>query len=88
MTEESAQSVYCCDIVCSEIYIEDHGNTAVYGLSLYNADPVIALQKGESCTVLNISDDIKKVLRLKEMAEKYQLFPVHLKDLADDFLSL
>ena len=88
MTEETAVSVYCCDIVCSEIYVEGRGNVTVYGLSIYNADPQAASQKGESCTVENISEDLETVRELKEKAEKYQLFPVHLKDVVDDFLSL
>ena len=88
MTEKPIESVYCCDIVCSEIYIEDQGNITVYGLYLHNADPMLASQKGESCTVENISEDIEKVKALKEIVEKYQLFPVHLKDFIDDFLSL
>ena len=80
-------SAYQCDITETRRMTEDRRLVTVYGLSLHHRLPSLARCEGESCRIDDISDDRSKVLRLKELIDEEGLYPVHLKDVVEDFLS-
>ena len=85
---EKDKSVYVCEITESLFTAEETGTITVYGIKLYNRDPDCAKHKGEYCEINDISDDIEKVKELKELIEELDVYPVHLFDIVEDYLSL
>ena len=81
------ENSYLCEIIQSEITIEEIGSVTVYGLKLYHRDPDTAKLDGESCTVEDICDDIEPVRHLQKLITELDVSPLHLKDIAEDFVS-
>lgn len=84
---EHFASVYQCDLTETVLITEDLKMIKVYGLSLYNRKPWMASRKGESCRIDDISEDRSKVQYLKELIDELGLYPVHLKEVVEDYLS-
>ncbi len=78
---------YRCEITESVMILESGVYAKLYGLYLYNSDPFLARQRGEYCRVDGISPDRDEVLRLKELIEELDVYPVHLADIVEDYLS-
>ncbi len=78
---------YKCDITESWVIVEGGMCVKMYGLHLYNECPFLAKQKGESCRVDNISDEYEEVCALKRVIEEMDVYPVHLKDILEDYFS-
>ena len=87
MAEAVAEELYQCDLTESYVVTEEHQVVRVYGLALYNCRPERACLRGESCRVEDISDDREKVLRLKRLIDELRLYPVHLREVVEDYLS-
>ena len=58
-----------------------------YGISIDNRHRELAEKDGEHCRIDGISPDYEKVKQLKALIEEMELFPVHLHDVVEDFLS-
>ena len=83
----NSENVYCCDIISSEQFVDERGNVRLYGLALYNKQPQTALIEGENSRVDGITESYEEVLRLKLLIDELQLYPVHLRDVVEDYLS-
>lgn len=62
-------------IICTE----DFGTTAVYGISIFGDE--------QQASVKDISDDYNYVYRLFELIIEEELYPEHLRDVVEDYLS-
>lgn len=80
-------STYVCKIVESTVFIEEMGNVIVYGINMYNSNKELAELDGEHCCIEDISEDFEKVERLRKLLVEYDVYPVHLKDIVEDFLA-
>lgn len=78
---------YVCEITQSYMIIESVGMVKLYGLYMYNSKPQLAALEGEYCRVDAISECFDKVWELKCLVEEMGVYPVHLKDIAEDMLS-
>ena len=78
---------YIYEITESVDFVEDTGSIKTYGIRIYNADKKIAGRKNESCRVDSISPDYPKIAAFKQMLEEFGLYPIHLRDVVEDFLS-
>lgn len=78
---------YTYEIIESQNFIEDIGLVTVYGIQIYNSDAVLAQNYGEHSHIDDISPVYDDVKRLKDLMEELELYPVHLRDVAEDFLS-
>lgn len=85
---ELPEDIYKCDITISLEYVEERGYITSYGINLYNINPSLAAIKGESCRIDCISEDLEKVIYLQELINETKLYPVHLMDVVEDWLSL
>ncbi len=63
----------------SEINHEENGTVTVYGIDIQGTD--------SSAYIEDISNSKKDVLRLYNLICEGELYPVHLYDVAEDFLS-
>lgn len=81
-----SENAYCCEITCSDQFIDDRGLVRLYGLVLYNKQPWNASAEGESSRVDGISESYDEVLHLKMLIDELQLYPVHLWDVVEDYL--
>ena len=80
-------NTYVYEITECEESIEETGRIKTYGIQIYNSDRELARHKNEYCRIDNISPDYQKVFALKKLIEKLKLYPVHLPDVIEDFLS-
>lgn len=85
--ENFSQDKYICEVVSTYITLDNNHITKVYGLYLYNSLPYKAHQKNEFCMIADISCDVTEVLNLKSLIEELNVFPVHLRDIVEDYLS-
>lgn len=85
--KECCDSLYQCDVTETVRLTEDLRVIKVYGLSLYNRKPWLAGRSGESCRIDDISEDRCQVQHLKELIDEEGLYPVHLRDVIEDYLS-
>ncbi len=83
----TAEERYICRLTQSYIYIEDYGKVKVYGISLCNSNAQKAMLDGEHCEIQDISCDKESVLRLVHLINECNVYPVHLKEIAEDFIS-
>ena len=81
------KDIYVYEITEGEESIEETGKMMTYGIEIYNSDQTLAKQKNESCCIDNISTDYKKILKLKNLMEELELYPIHLHDVVEDFLA-
>ncbi len=72
---------YNYEVTKSIIFIEEYGNATVYGISVYNADG------SEFNSIEDISDDLDSVDRLCRLMCSENACPVHLIDIAEDFIN-
>ncbi len=79
---------YICEIIKNAVFIEDTGFICVYGINMYNSNPVLAKADGEHCRIEGISENLEKVQKLVNRIIKYNIYPIHLKDIVEDFLIL
>lgn len=82
-----SKSTYIYEITESREKIDGHGITDVYGISIYNRHRELAEKAGEYCRIDGISPDYDRIRQLKELLEEMELFPIHLRDVVEDFLS-
>ncbi len=85
--EDLSGDIYKCVITVSREYIEETGYINTYGIDLYNADPFLAARRNESCRIDCISEDFEKIMHLKKLIDELGLYPVHLRDVVEDFLT-
>ena len=78
---------YVYEITKTEEYIDGIGKMEFYGIQIRNADNKLAKQKGEFCRADGISPDYNEIKSLKDLMEKLELYPIHLYDVIEDFLS-
>ncbi|GEM_PF-4698573 len=78
---------YKCTITETLVVIESGVCVKTYGLYLYNESPFLARLQGESCRIDDITESYDQALRLKELVEEMDIYPVHLRDVVEDFLS-
>ena len=81
------KDTYVYEITESETFVEETGKIISYGITIYNSDRELAKHKNESCRVDNISPDHNKILKLKDIMEELELYPIHLRDVVEDFLA-
>lgn len=88
MKEASQKNyVYVYELTSRKEYVEDLGEVLLYGIRIYNSIPEISLLEGESSRVDGISDNIDEVKNLCKILEEEKVFPVHLIDIIEDYLS-
>lgn len=78
---------YIYEITESEEFVEETGTIISYGIKIYNSDRELAKQKNEYCCVDNISPDYKEIVNLKNLMEELELYPIHLRDVVEDFIA-
>ncbi len=78
---------YVCEMTESMTIIESGICIKLYGLVLHNTSPYLSEKEGEYCRVDGISEDYQSVLRLKNLIEELEVYPVHLREIVEDFLS-
>lgn len=81
------QHKYRCRITESLTVVESGVCVITYGLYLRHRDPLIAQQMGEEEWVDAISTSYEEVLTLKQLIEEMDVYPCHLKDVIEDYLS-
>ena len=81
------KDTYIYEVTECETFIEETGKITTYGIQIYNSDKTLANQKNESCRVDNISNDHNEILKLKDIMEELELYPIHLRDVIEDYLS-
>ncbi len=78
---------YRCEVTESVMILDSGVYAKLYGLYLYNRDPLLAKQRGEYSRVDGISPDYDEVLRLRDLIEELDVYPVHLAEIVEDYLS-
>lgn len=81
------KDTYIYEITESEEFIEETGTVKTYGILVCHSNSKFAKQKNEYCRIDNISSDYKKIVDFKKLIEKLELYPIHLPDVVEDFLS-
>lgn len=84
---DSLKDHYKCEITESLVILDRNVCAKMYGLIMYNTDPYLARQDGEYCRIDAISDELDVVLRIKELVEELDVYPIHLKDIIEDMMS-
>ncbi len=79
-------STYTYEITKTQEYVEEVGMTEVYGIQISNANQKLARKKGESCRIDGISPVYREIEQFRALLEEMELYPVHLKDVVEDFL--
>lgn len=72
---------YTYEVIRNVICIEEYGEAKVYGIRIYNED------KSEYADVEDISDDFEEIKRLCAILCEENACPVHLMDIAEDFIN-
>lgn len=80
-------NTYICEVTKTTVSIEDAGDITVYGINMYNSNKELANLPGEYCCIEDISDDFEKVKHLCDCLIELNVYPVHLKNIIEDFLS-
>ena len=80
------EQTYICKIISKNLFVEKTGNITVYGINMYNRDEKLAMDENEHCCIEDISEDFKKVYKLRELLVECDVYPIHLKDIVEDFL--
>ncbi len=81
------KDTYLYEITESEEIIEETGRLKTYGIMICHSNREFANQKNEYCRIDNISPDYNKIVDLKNLIERLELYPIHLPDVIEDFLS-
>lgn len=87
MNTNQEENSYICEIIQSEVTIEEIGSITVYGLKLYNRNPDMAKLDGEYCAIEDICEDMEAVKHLQKLIQELDVYPVHLYDVVEDFIS-
>ena len=82
------KDTYICEITTKKVSIDETGIITVYGINMYNRNKNLSELENEHCCVDDISDDLEKVKRLRGLLIECDVYPVHLKEIVEDFLSL
>ena len=83
----SKYDTYICEITTSTAVLETGIIKVVYGLRMFNSDPRLSHIKGEYARIDSISPDLEDVRRLKSAIEELSVYPVHLRDVVEDYFS-
>ena len=81
------ESTYIYEMTESLEHVDEHGIMKVYGISISNRRQELCQLAGESCRIDGISPDYNEIKSLKDLMEKLELYPIHLYDVIEDFLS-
>lgn len=84
---DTIKDAYRCEITESLTIIESGVCIRLYGLNLYNVCPYRAAVPGESCRIDGITPDYDALLQLKTLIEELDVYPIHLREIVEDFLS-
>ena len=82
-----SKDTYCCEITTSMVYVDDIGYIKHYGLKMYNRNSTLAGKRGEYCIVEDVTPSFDDIAELKRLIDELAIYPVHLKDVVEDFLS-
>lgn len=77
---------YRCDVTESFVILDRNVCIKMYGLSMYNCNPLLAGKKGEYCKVDAISDDLDEVLRIRDLVFEMDVYPAHLRNIIEDMM--
>ncbi len=78
---------YLCEITRTTMILEDKRWIDLYGLRLYNVIPHKTVQDGEAVRVDGITDSLEEIGKLKQLIDELGVYPVHLKEIVEDYLS-
>lgn len=88
ISSDEKENKYICEITRKKVFIEDTGNITVYGINMYNRNENLAMLENEHCCIDDISEDLKTVEKLVSLLTECDVYPVHLKDIVEDFIVL
>lgn len=80
-------NTYIYEVTENVELLENAGIMTVYGIEIRNANPLLAQNDGEYACIDNISPVYEDVKHLKDLMEELELYPVHLQNVVEDFLS-